>query len=221
MEDYFNILKDLPLFEDIHSQDISEMLTCLAAKKRVYKKDTYIKYEGDPADFIGIVLDGTIQILQDDYKGNRNITSAFGPGHLFAESFACAAISTLPVSIFAATDCTILFLSIQKILYPCTQACYFHSKLIQNLLKIVSRKNMLLNKKLSNVSHKTTSEKLMAYLNDQAKENHSLEFTIPYNRQALADYLGVERSALSAEISKLKKQGILENNRSYFKLLSS
>ena len=218
MEKYFDLLKDLPLFEDINSQDLSDMMTCLAAKKKAYKKETYIRYEGDPADFIGIVLDGTIQILQDDYNGNRSILSAFGPGHVFAEAFACAAIKALPVSILAATDCTILFLNIQKILYPCTQACYFHSKLIQNLLKIVSRKNMLLNKKLSYVSRKTTREKLMAYLCDQAKENHSLAFTIPYNRQALADYLGVERSALSAEIDKLKKQGILETDRSYFKL---
>ena len=141
MENYFDILKDLPLFEDINSQDLPEMMTCLAAKTKAYKKETYIKYEGDSADFIGIVLDGTIQILKDDYNGNRNITSAFGPGQLFAEAFACAAVPSLPVSILAATDCTILFISIEKILYPCTQACYFHSKLIQNLLKIVSRKN--------------------------------------------------------------------------------
>ena len=219
MEKFFYILKDLPLFEDINSQDILEMLSCLGAKAKTYKKDTYIKHEGDSADFIGIVLDGIIQILQDDYNGNRSVTSAFGSGHLFAEAFACAKIRTLPVSILAATDCTILFLNIQKMLYPCSNACYFHSKLIQNLLKIVSEKNILLSKKLNYISHKTTSEKLMAFLNDQAKEHHSLEFTIPYNRQALADYLGVERSALSAEIGKLKKQGILETNRSYFKLL--
>lgn len=220
MGNYFDILKDLSLFEGIHSQDISKMMPCLAAKVKAYKKETYIKQEGDAADFIGIVLEGMIQILQDDYNGNRNITSAFGPGQLFAEAFACAAISTLPVSILAATDCSILFLDIQKLLQSCTKACGFHSKLIQNLLKIVSGKNLLLSKKLSYMSHKTTGEKLIAYLCDQAKEHHSLEFTIPYNRQALADYLGVERSALSAEIGKLRREGVLETNRSYFKLLS-
>lgn len=219
MENFDKILIDLPLFENIHPQDISEMMTCLAAKTVAYKKDSFIRYEGDSADFIGIVQNGTVQILQDDFNGNRSIISAFGPGNLFAETFACAAIPTLPVSILAATDCSILFLDIQKLLNPCTQACYFHSKLIQNLLKIVSRKNMLLNQKLGYISHKTTSEKIMAYLCDQAKENHSPAFTIPFNRQALADYLGVERSALSAEISKLKRQGVLETNRSYFKLL--
>lgn len=220
MEQYFDILKDLPLFEGINSQDIPEMMTCLAAKTKAYKKGNYIKCEDDAADFIGIVLDGTIQILKDDYNGNRRITSAFGPGHLFAEAFSLAATGVLPVSIFAATDCVILFLNVQRILYPCAHGCGFHSRLILNLLKIVSRKNMLLNQKLSYISHKTTSEKLLAYLFDQAKEKHSLEFTIPYDRQALADYLGVERSALSAEIGKLKKKGILETNRSYFKLLS-
>lgn len=218
MEKYFDILKDISLFEGMASKDILEMMTCFAAKTESYSKGSYIRIEGDSADFIGIVLDGSIQILKDDYNGNRNITSAFGPGQLFAEAFACAAVPSLPVSILAATDSVILFINIQKILYPCSNACCFHSKLIQNLLKIVSRKNMLLNKKLSYVSHKTTSEKLMAFLHDQAKENNSLEFTIPYNRQALADYLGVERSALSAEIGKLQKQGVLETKRSYFKI---
>ena len=218
MEKYFDILKDISLFEGMASKDILEMMTCFAAKTESYSKGSYIRIEGDSADFIGIVLDGSIQILKDDYNGNRNITSAFGPGQLFAEAFACAAVPSLPVSILAATDSIILFINIQKILYPCSNACCFHNKLIQNLLKIVSRKNMLLNKKLSYVSHKTTSEKLMAFLHDQAKENNSLEFTIPYNRQALADYLGVERSALSAEIGKLQKQGVLETKRSYFKL---
>ena len=219
MENDFDILKDSSLFEGFRSQDISEMLPCLAAKLKAYKKETYIKQEGESADFIGIVLEGTIQILQDDYNGNRNITSAFGPGQLFAEAFACAAIPTLPVSILAATDCSILFLDAQKLLQPCTKHCGFHNQLIQNLLKIVSGKILLLSKKLSYMSHKTTDEKLIAYLCDQAKEHHSLAFTIPYNRQALADYLGVERSALSAEIGKLKRQGVLETNRSFFKLL--
>lgn len=219
MEKYFDLLKSLSLFENINASDIPRMLNCLHATVRPYKKDSYIRYAGDTADFIGIVLEGHIQILIDNYDGRRNITATFGSGQMFAEAFACADITSLPADIFAVTDCAILFLNKNQILHQCENVCDFHSHLIQNLLKIVARKNLLLNQKLRILSHNTTREKIMAYLNEQARIHHSNEFTIPYNRQALADYLGVERSAMSAEISKLQKQGLLETNRSHFKLL--
>ena len=138
---------------------------------------------------------------------------------MFAEAFACAGASELPVDILATGKAKILFLNRDMLFGECSKTCEFHSFLIQNLLKIVACKNMLLNQKLSYSSHKTTGEKIMAYLSDQAKLHHSSEFTIPFDRQGLADYLGVERSAMSAEISKLQKQGKLITRRSYFKLL--
>jgi CRP-like cAMP-binding protein len=219
MQKYLNLLKDVPLFEHIDAQDIPEMLKCLKATKKSYQKDSFIRCEGDNTDFIGIVLEGTIQILQNDYDGKRTITAAFGAGSMFAEAFACADVPVLPVNVLAATDCVILFLNKKQILHQHGCSDDFHIQLIENLLKIVSRKNILLNQKLRYISHKTTSEKLLAFLTDQARLHHSNEFTIPYDRQALADYLGVERSAMSAEISKLKKNGVLMTHKSYFKLL--
>lgn len=219
MEKYLEIIQKTPLFEGVDIADIEDMFKCLSAQIKKYKKDTYIKVEGDYADFIGIVLEGTIQVFTDDYEGNRHITAALTSGQIFAEAFALAGMKTLPVNIYAASDCVILFLDIKKILYPCESCCRFHNQLIQNLLKIVAMKNVSLTKKLRYVSEKTTARKLMAFLNDQAKLNHSREFTINYDRQALADYLGVERSAMSAEISKLKAAGIIETKRNYFKLL--
>ena len=218
MEKYLNLLAGLPLFENIDPRNISSMLNCLRAQKGNFAKDAFIRNEGDPADFIGIVLEGTIQVLQYDFGGNRRIISSASQGEMFAEAISCAEVPALPFSIQAASDCVILFLNEKQILHSCDGGCAFHSRLIQNLLKIVARKNMQLNQKLRCISHKTTAEKLLHFLNDQAKQHHSCEFTIPYDRQALADYLGVERSAMAAEISKLQKQGILETKRNWFRL---
>lgn len=219
MKEYYNLLTKMPLFENLSLEDIQKMLKCLRAQRKIFTKDAFIRNEGDTADFIGIVLKGTIQVLQYDFNGNRTIISHFSEGEMFAEAISCAEIPTLPFSIQAVTDCEILFINEKQMLHQCDGACAFHNRIIQNLLKIVARKNMLLNQKLNYMSHKTTAEKLLAYLNDQAKLHNSNEFTIPYDRQALADYLGVERSAMAAEIGKLKKQGVLETKRSYFKLI--
>lgn len=219
MEKYIDILSKVALFNNIEKEKIPTMLECLKCRKKSYRKGTYICYEGDDADFIGIILSGNIQIIQEDIDGRRNITATFGAGNMFAEAFVCAGMQYLPVSIFAHTDCEILFIDKNQILNQQDGACNFHAKLTQNLLRIVAKRNIMLSQKLRYLSHKTTAEKLMAYLNDQAKLNNSTEFTIPFDRQALADYLGVDRSAMSAEISKLKKSGVIDTNKSYFRIL--
>lgn len=213
------LLSNLPLFEGISKDDIPDMLKKLGAYLKKYKKNEYIKFAGDSADFIGIILNGSIMIVQDDYYGNRNITATFTEGALFGEAFACAGIKTIPVDIIASSDTEIMYINCDRILVSCDRNCQFHHILIGNLLKIVANKNILLNKKLQYSAHKTTCEKVMAYLSDQARANKSAEFIIPFDRQVLADYLGVERSALSTEINKLAKQGIIETRRSYFKIL--
>jgi CRP-like cAMP-binding protein len=219
MEQYWNLLAGRDLFDGIEACHLPGLLTSLNAKKVAYKKGACIRQEGDPADFIGIVLEGTVQIYQDDYNGNRNIIAGMGVGTMFGEAFACAGVSELPVSILAVTDSVILFLDIRRMLDSPAEEGQFHQRIIRNLLRIVAEKNAFLNQKLRIVSRKTTGEKLMAYLGEQARLHHSAEFIIPYDRQALADYLGVERSAMSAEISKLKREGRIETNRSWFKLL--
>ncbi len=207
------------LFEGIGEAEIDSLLSCLLPTRQSYARGALIKLEGEPADFIGVVLDGTIRVVKSDYSGGRSVMGAFGPGHLFAEAFACAGIPRLPVSIEAAGDCRVWMVNFQRVMNPCGKACPAHNRLPQNLLRIVARKNVLLNTKCSILSERTTADKLMAFLNEQARQANSNEFVIRYDRQALADYLGVERSAMAAEIGKLRKQGILETRRSYFKLL--
>ena len=217
-ESHKQIFLKSPLFKGISEGNIPLMLTRLQAFSKKYQKDSFLKNSGDPADFIGIVLSGEIHICKNDFYGNRSITASIGDGQLFAEAFPCAGIAVLPVDIIAATDCEILYISSSSIFHVCDGRCEFHHILIENLLGIVARKNMYLNQKLNYTSRGTTAEKLLTYLSDQAGQNGSNEFVIPFNRQQLADFLGVERSAMSAEISKLVKLGVLETKRSYFKL---
>jgi CRP-like cAMP-binding protein len=219
MEAYLATLAQCALFAGIEVEQMPALLQRLRAYWQRYGKAATIRQEGDRANFIGLVLEGTVQIVQDDYSGNRNIIASLGAGAMFGEAFACAGVAELPVSILAVTSCMILFLDVGEILTPATAGEDLRQKIIGNLLKIVAEKNTVLNQKLRIVSHKTTAEKLLAFLNEQARLHHALAFTIPYDRQQLADYLGVERSALSAEISKLQRAGILETKRSWFRLL--
>ena len=219
MKNNFNILRNCPLFNRIEDKELCEMLGCLSAKEYSYKKGETIFAEGDKAKYIGIVLKGSVQAVRVDYYGNRSIVTNIEPPQLFGEAFACAELKSLPVDVVAADDAEILLIDAQLIAHPCKNACHFHCQTISNLLSIVAKKNLVLNQKIEITSKRTTREKLMAYLLLQAKGAKSRTFTIPYDRQELADYLEVDRSGLSAEISKLRKEKVLECRRGTFTLL--
>jgi CRP-like cAMP-binding protein len=194
------------------------MLTCLNARVVAVTKGEPIFLEGDSAGFVGIVLEGSIQVVRDDFYGNRSVLSHAEQGDIFGEAFACANVESMPVSGFAIRNSSVMLLSCQKMLTVCSSACIFHNQLVKNLLKVVAEKNLDLNRKIQFMSQKTTKEKLMAYLLEHAKRAGSTEFTIPFDRQTLADYLGVERSAMSTELSKLKKAGVLDCKGSRFRI---
>lgn len=219
MEKYYDILLENPLFAGIGYEELQSMLGCLNARDTFINKGNPVFLEGDPAGFVGIVLEGSVRIVRDDYYGQRTLLTQAEPGDIFAEAYACAGVDTMPVSGYAASDSRVLLLHSRKMLTVCTNACGFHNRLVKNLLQVVAQKNLLLNRKIQFMSQKTTREKLMAYLLDQAKQKGSDEFVIPLDRQALADFLGVERSAMSAELSKLRRDGILESTGSRFRLL--
>ncbi len=219
MEEYYPILKKCVLFDDIKDENLSSMLACLGAKKITVKKGQPIFREGDTANCVGIVLSGSVKLIREDYYGNRSIVAYIPPSEVFGETYACAGISSLPVSMVADEDSICLLIDCRRITTSCTNSCVFHSQVIFNLLRLVACKNLVFDQKIEVTSKRTTREKLMTYLLGQAKMNGSNTFTIPYDRQALADYLEVERSGLSAEISKLRKEGKLESEKNMFILL--
>ncbi len=221
MERYFDQIAKSPLFAGIEEGELRAMLSCLGARKQTFPRAGAVFLEGDPAGMIGMVLEGSVQVVRDDVFGNRSVLTCAEPGELFAETFSCAGVETMPVSAYAAKDSVLLLMDCRRMLTVCANTCGFHNRLIRNLLQVVAENNMLLTRKIRIMSKKTTRDKLMAYLMDQAKLHESTDFTIPLDRQALADYLGVERSAMSFELSKLRKAGVLETKGSAFRLLQN
>jgi CRP-like cAMP-binding protein len=220
MEISFENLLHCPLFHGIEQSDFHSMIKCLDGKTVHITKGNPVFMEGAPAQFVGVVLSGTVQVVREDYYGNRSVMTILQPGELFAEAFSFAGLESMPVSVIAVKDSNVLLLDCKRVLTSCSNSCHFHSLLLKNLLQEMAQKNLVLSQKIRYMSQKTTKEKLMAYLLDQAKQHGSSEFTIQLDRQALADYLGVERSAMSAEISKLKRSGQIDTKGAWFCLKS-
>ena len=219
MKKFLNILKKCPLFYGIDDDNLIKMLTCLGARIESFDKKYTIFAESAPAKYIGIVLSGSVQMIQIDYYGNRSILAEIDASHIFAEAFACAEVQTLPVSVIANDPCEVMFIECGHILHTCSNNCGFHQQLIFNLMKDLATKTIMFHQRIEITSKRSTREKLLTYLALQAKKCNSNSFYIPFDRQELADYLEVERSGLSAEIGKLKKEGILENQKNHFVLL--
>lgn len=219
MKKYSEVLRKCALFNDIKHENLAAMLGCLGAKESSYKKGDTILAEGEEAKYLGIVLTGNVNIARVDYYGNRSILTSIEPSQIFGESFACAGLKSLPVDVIATEDTKVLLIDSQRITQSCGNACDFHRQLIFNLLNIVAKKNLVFHQKIEVTSKRNTREKLMTYLHLQAKKTASRTFTIPYDRQELADYLEVERSGLSAEISKLRNERVIECRKSTFTLL--
>ena len=219
MKKYFDVLRRCPLFDQIDDGDLLGMLSCLNARVISFDKKYTIFPEGSPAKFIGILLSGSAQILRNDYYGNRSILSEILPGEIFGEAFACAEVASMPVSVVANEPCEVMLVDCRQLLHTCSNSCLFHQQMIFNLMKNLATKTLMFHQKIEITSKRTTREKLMAYLLTQAKRTGSSSFAIPFDRQELADYLEVERSGLSAEISKLRREGVLDSHRSYFRLL--
>ena len=219
MKNIYSILKKCPLFIGISEKDIESLLKCLDARENIIKKGNIIFSVGDRPKFVGLVLEGSVHVVQEDYWGNRSILTAVQAGGLFAEAFSAAEISVLPVSVLAHSDCKILLIDCRHILTTCSNSCMFHSRLILNLIKIVSNKNIMLTQKIQHITKKTVREKVMSYLSENALSEGSNHFAIPFNRQELADYLSVERSALSNTLSKMRDEGIIDFEKNRFTLL--
>ena len=219
MKQYINLLKNTYMFNGINESEIEGMLKCLNARTMLYKKNEYILRNGETVNSIGMVLEGLALVEKEDIWGNRTIISEISPGSLYAESYACLSKLPAEISVIASDNTTVMLFDIRRILTTCSSSCGVHTKLIQNLLYTIAQKNVLLTKKMEYISKKTIKEKLLAYLSSEAMKAGSPTFNIPFNRQELADFLSVDRSALSSEISRLQKKGIISCRKNAFTIL--
>jgi len=219
MKKYIPVLRQTQLFAGIAENEIESMLHCLQATLRAYKKNEYVFRQGEEISGITILLEGRLHIRRDDYWGNRSIINVIGPGEMFGEAYAAPGSGALPNDVIATEDSVVIFFDMHRILTVCPSACKFHSATVQNLFFAISEKNRGLVQKLGHMSRRTTREKLISYLSEEAKRNGSATFAIPFNRQQLADFLSVDRSAMSSELCKMRDDGLLIFEKNRFTLL--
>ena len=219
MKKHLEIIKKCPLFFGIDDENLLRMLECLGARIMFFDKKHTIIEEGSPARNIGILLSGSVQIFQLDYYGNRSIIAELSAPEVFAEDFACAEADSVPVNIVADEPSYVMLIDCAHVLHTCSSSCDFHNQLIYNLMKDLAEKAILFHQRIEVTSKRTTREKLLTFLMIKSKEAGKKTFDIAFDRQELADYLEVDRSGLSAEISKLRSEGIIESKKNRFTLL--
>lgn len=218
MKEFLPVLKKSPLFAGLAEKEIDAMLSCLGAEKKGYEKDAFVYRTGEHVESIGLVLSGRVHVVREDFWGNRNLVAVIEPGQTFAESYACTG-TPIAMSAVANEKTEILFLRVYRVLTICSNACEFHARLVQNLLSVLALHNLKMNEKLTHVTQRTLREKLLSYLSAESARAGSPRFDIPLNRQQLADYLSVDRSALSSELGKMRDEAVIAFEKNHFALL--
>lgn len=213
------VLRRCPLFRQMDAQEIRQVLSCLDAREESFSRGTFLFHPGCRMETVGLMLSGEIHLVKEDFWGNRSLVARIGPGGLLGEAYACLPQQTLTVGVLASADSRVLFFQAGKVFSPCQSACAFHQRLIRNLAAVLAEKNRMLLEKMEHLTQRSTREKLLSYLSAESQRQGRAAFTLPFNRQQLADYLSVDRSALSAELGKLRDEGILTFHKSDFTLL--
>lgn len=207
------------LFRGITERELGPLLNCAGAWKRRYGKGELLLRLGERAAYLGLVLSGRVHVVKEDFWGRRTLVGLAEEGEVFAESYACLGSEALEVSVEAAAETEVLYLDAALAAGGCTCACTAHAALRQNLLALLAEKNLMLTRKMGHMARRTTREKLLSFLSAQALRSGGPVFDIPLDRQGLADYLAVDRSAMSAALGKLRAEGVLDVHKNHFRLL--
>jgi len=210
-------LETSPLWNDIRPEDRIQLLDCLGASRAEYGKKSTVWSSGDPVPLMGMVLSGEIKILMEDLEGRQNVLANISTPDLFGEVFALAGAQS-PVTVYTETGASVLFLDVKRVTNICRESCSFHRQFIWNLLQLVARKNVALNQKIQCVGQRTTKEKISAFLSMHQSRAGSNPFTVPFNRAEMADYLCVDRSALSQVLAQMQEEGLIEYHKNEFRL---
>ena len=217
MNEKHETLARSPLFRDIAAANKAALLHCLEAKTQTYKKGELVLLSGDPLRHIGFVLSGGVKIIREDAEGNSAIIAELGAAEVFGEAFACAGVDISPISVLSSEDSEVLWINFRKVLGTCRNACSFHSQLIENMLRLIAEKNLLLSQKMDILSKRSTREKLLAFFDAQGAGEK--QFAVPFTREEMAQYLCVDRSAMSGELSKMRNEGLIRYKKNAFEIL--
>ena len=217
----YNFLEKTMLFKGMKEPEIKNLIVCTSAHPKSFKKDEIIYRAGDIAGNVGLVLTGSVNMVVNYYWGNSNIFSHIAPGQIFAETYTAIPGKELLTDVVAAEDTDIMFMSMNCITDSCSKGCKWHNRMVHNLVQIMAQKNLDMSMRMMHTASRTIRDRLLSYFSEQASINNGPEFSIPFSRQQLADYLGVERSALSNELSKMQKEGLISFHKNDFKLLQT
>ena len=219
MENNISLLQKNSLFAGIEPNDIQKMCKCLAMREKTFAKDSFVFRAGDDVRFVYINLSGMVHIVDEDFLGNRSLIESIQPNTLFGEAYALTSAGKHLVSVVAAEDAAILEIDPGRLFESCPNGCECHMTLMRNTACILSEKIVRLTEKLGHIVKRTTREKILSYLSGCARLAQSDSFNIPYSRQQLADYLCVDRSALSHELGRMQREGVVQYRKNHFELL--
>lgn len=219
MKKFIPVLSKTKMFAGVSEDEILSMLSCLGARLCTYKRGEYVFREGEYLTDITVLVEGNLHIQRNDYWGNRSILGQISVGEIFGEAYASPGSGALMNDVVAIEDSAVIFFDVKRVITTCSSSCRFHALVVQNMFFAISDKNRKLVQKLGHMSKRTTREKLISYLSEESKKQNSADILIPFNRQQLADFLSVDRSAMSNELCKMRDEGLLEFNRNAFKLL--
>lgn len=218
MQKFFHEIANCPLFEGIAAAELPALLEQLRAETKTYPRGSILLRAGERRSTLGIVLSGAVQVQQEDYSGNNTLLAQLLPGDLFGEAFVCAGVP-FTVSVSAPQGAAVLGLAYQSLLAMDRAATPANTAVIGNLIRLLAGKNIFLTGRISHLSKRTLRDKVLSYLSEQSQRAGSRDFTIPMNRQALADFLAADRSALSAVLCRLRDEGVLRFYKNRFTFL--
>lgn len=219
MEKYLPVLQKTKLFAGVDEDGLGAMLGCLGARKRTYAKGEFVLHQGDFLSQLMVLAEGRLHIRRDDYWGSRSIVSALLPGEMFGEAYLAPDSGALMNDVVAVEDSTVISFDFNRVINVCPAACPFHTLTVRNLFFALSEKNRQLVSRLGIATRRSTRDKLVAYLSEQARRSGCSAFDIPFNRQQLADFLSVDRSAMSSELCRMRDEGMLRFVKNHFELL--
>ena len=210
---------NVPLFEGISPEERSSMLGCIGYHMESFRKGDIIAMEEENIRNVGIVLSGSVDMVKEDVWGNKVLVSRMGKNEIFGESFAWGKNKQSAVTFIVSEDAKVLVIPLDRVMHNCTNTCVCHRQLVENMVHIIADKNRELIRKIEIISKRTIREKLLAYLSSQAQIQNARYFEIPLGRTELADYLCVDRSALTRELVKMREDGLIDFDKNCFRIL--
>ena len=209
-----------PLFREIDPEELAAMLKCLSAREVTPGRGEFIMASPGAAPLMGVVLEGEVEMISEDYFGKKSLLTVLSVGSVFGESYSCVKARNRTIAYQASGKCRVLLLDYDRILHACKLVCRFHHRMIENMVELIAEKNLELIEKLEVTSRTSIREKLLTYLTRQAERAGSLTFTVPLGRTELAEYLCADRSAMTRELSRMREEGLIDFNKRTFTLLN-